>query len=715
MGGLWSDGTSLFIVDAVEKRIRKLDLATNEVTTPPYELQQPGRVWGDGTYLYVTDYVTDGNMVRRIRLSDGDTTNFLLQSGAVRSDQTAFYVSDGATLQRVPLDGSAISTVASGFTEGPGYVWGDGSYVYLGPCRYICGQILRYSIADAETTIFTALPGPGAGDRVVGIWGDGNSLFVTQENSGKVWRISLASGAIHPLSRSGSGPDVGKPLQLRGGIAGAGGNLYIASGSAIYELTPSSIPPFSGFRTPDRGAESDVTTSTADTITVGSGSLEFDANSAGASGFAIFTYRENGIVVSEAAVPASMPVRSGRIYASIAAPVNTGLAIANPNDQAATINFYFTDPAGIDYGRGSATIPAHGQMARFLNEAPFYVPSRFGSFGIPSTFTFASSVPVSAIALRGYMNERSEFLMTTLPVLDLSAAGAMDPLVMAHFADGGGWTTSVVLVNPANQSISGNIEFYSDSGALLSTAQYAIAPRSSFVFRTPGSNSQVQAGSIRVVPAASVAPSGAAVFSFRRNGIVVTEAGVAANTPQSAFRLYTERTQSGFQQGAAPGSMETGLSIVNPSSSSITVYFEETTIQGTPIRMERPSIGTLTLPAKGHRSLFLSQIFPPPVFPWGYPFYEKGVLRMWTDSPAGVSIIGLRARYNERGDFLITTTPSSPESPAAMPSPLYFPQIVQGGGYTTQIVILGNTPGQSSSGTIRYFSQAGTPLTVPLN
>ena len=53
-------------------------------------------------------------------------------------------------------------------------------------------------------------------------------------------------------------------------------------------------------------------------------------------------------MVSEAAVPATRLIQSGRIYAEIGGGVNTGLAIANPNNQAATISFYFTDATGKD-------------------------------------------------------------------------------------------------------------------------------------------------------------------------------------------------------------------------------------------------------------------------------------------------------------------------------------------------------------------------------
>src|SRR5207244_11460604 len=151
------------------------------------------------------------------------------------------------------------------------------------------------------------------------------------------------------------------------------------------------------------------------------------------SGLAIFSLRNGNMVIGEAGVPASPLIQTGRIYAEVNGAVNTGLAIANPNDQAATISFYFTDATGRDFGQGTTTIAANGQIAQFLNASPF----NSGTLA-SGTFTFSSSVPVAAIALRGLTNERSEFLITTLPVTTTTAQSGS--LIFPHFADGGGWT-----------------------------------------------------------------------------------------------------------------------------------------------------------------------------------------------------------------------------------------------------------------------------------
>src|SRR5262249_43182239 len=200
------------------------------------------------------------------------------------------------------------------------------------------------------------------------------------------------------------------------------------------------------------------------------------------SGLAIIDFRENNLLVSELGVPASGLITSGRIYAEISSTINTGIAIANPTNQTATITFFFTDSSG-DFGSSGATIPPNGQIATFLNEAPFN-----GRSSLTGTFTFSSNIPVSVLALRGRINERSEFLLTTLPVADLLAAPSTAPVVFPYFAAGAGWTTQIVLVNPTDATLTGGLEFRDPSGHVTNPSNndltYSIPPRSSFQMRT---------------------------------------------------------------------------------------------------------------------------------------------------------------------------------------------------------------------------------------
>src|SRR5262249_31405414 len=109
-----------------------------------------------------------------------------------------------------------------------------------------------------------------------------------------------------------------------------------------------------------------ATSGTPPAPTVGYGRIE---SSTTVSGIAIFGYRQNGILVSEAAVPAAPALINGRIYAEVAGPINTGIAIANPNNASARISYTLTRTDGTDLKSGSFTIDPNKQTAAFLDQA----------------------------------------------------------------------------------------------------------------------------------------------------------------------------------------------------------------------------------------------------------------------------------------------------------------------------------------------------------
>jgi hypothetical protein len=417
------------------------------------------------------------------------------------------------------------------------------------------------------------------------------------------------------------------------------------------------------------------------------------------SGLAIIDFRENNVLVSEAGVPASGLITSGRIYAEISSTINTGIAIANPTNQTATVTFFFTDSSG-DSGRNGTTIPPNGQIATFLNQAPFNGPS-----SLTGTFTFSSNIPISVVALRGRINERSEFLLTTLPVTDLSAVPSAAPIVFPHFAAGGGWTTQIVLVNPTDATLTGGLEFRDPSGQVTNpfnnNLTYSIPPRSSFEIQTPLASSLLT-GSVRIIPTGNTStPAGLAIFSFQNQGITVSEAGVLAASPGSAFRVFAQ--SFGDFDHAAAASMRTGLAIANTSPQPTTVIVEVKNLNG-----GTGLIGTLSIPGNGQRALFLNQISG--IQTLLTPF--KGMLQLTSLAP--ITIVGLRARYNERNDLLITTTPPGDEGVPPPVSGLYFPDFADAGGYSTQFVLFSAEPGQTPSGTLQFLSQAGGALNLVL-
>ena len=460
------------------------------------------------------------------------------------------------------------------------------------------------------------------------------------------------------------------------------------------------------FSVTDRGGLSLITDGSGNNITVGYARIQADSAGTTPSGVAIFGYRVHNILVTEAGVPTSGLIQNGRIYAEVGGPVNTGLAIANPNNQPATVSFFFTDNAGTNFGSGNVTIPANGQIAKFLDEAPYS-----GGSNIRGTFTFASNVPVPVVALRGLTNERGEFLITTLPVVDLSASVGNSTVALPHFADGGGWTTQVILVNPKDASISGNIHFVDQNGQAItimangqtvSTFAYSIPGGGAFRLLTAGQSSLVRTGSVQIVPdAGSNSPTSLSIFSFKPAGVTVSEAGVSSITG-TAFRMYVEASGT---PGTIP-SIQTGIAIANSSSSPAAVTFDLTGLDGSSLGLT----ASVTVPSNGQVARFLNEIFAPQALPQRL----QGVLRI-TTSGSGLAVVGLRGRYNERGDFLITTTPPTNESAPATATPLFFAHLANGGGYTTQFVLFSGSAYQTTTGNLQFVGQDGSPLSLNLN
>jgi hypothetical protein len=455
----------------------------------------------------------------------------------------------------------------------------------------------------------------------------------------------------------------------------------------------------STFSIVDRGGMSwrSLGTSAANVV-AGYASIRPNSGSTMPAGLAIVGYRHSNVLVTEASVPASPLIQSGRIYTEVNDPVHTGLSIANPNSQPASVSFFFTDSNG-NFGNGNTTIPANGQIAKFLDEFPFNGRSSWSG-----TFTFNSSVPIAVTAMRVRINERGEFLLSTLPVVDLNTPAATGTTSFPEFADGSGWTTEIVLVNPTDSVLSGTVQFVDRLGGLASVAvngqlntsfPYSIAAGSSQKFQTGGASTAVLVGSVRVVPATNTrAPSGLAIFSFRSGGNTVTEAGVPAMAAGTAFRLYAEMD----------GPIQTAIAVANNSTDTAAVRLELSNLDGASSGLT----GTLSIPPNGQTAIFLNEIQGFASLP--KPF--QGVLRV--SSPVSISMIGLRIRYNERNDVLITPTPPVNEAAPPATSPMVFPQIVDSAGYTTQFILFSAQPGSSASGTLQLFNQSGGALGVPL-
>ena len=200
----------------------------------------------------------------------------------------------------------------------------------------------------------------------------------------------------------------------------------------------------------------------------------------------------------------------------------------------------------------------------------------------------------------------------------------------------------------------------------------------------------------RAVPdTGQTAPAGVSIFTYQKDGMTVSEAGVPASTAGSAFRVYVEASGTPGQ----PHSVRSGIALTNTSDALTMVSLELTDLDGTATGPTR----SLTLPGSGHVARFIDEFFP------GLPTPFSGLLRITATAP-NIAAVGLRLAINPRNDILVTTTPPADENAALTASDLFFPHFVDSDGWTTQFILFSGSPGQTAAGMIRFTGQDGQPL-----
>ncbi len=430
-------------------------------------------------------------------------------------------------------------------------------------------------------------------------------------------------------------------------------------------------------------------------------------------GVAVYSFKDgNGVVVSEAGVPASPPTTSARIfidYRSGASPagidVNTGIALVNCGAAEAHVSYTLRNREGttlvVGHGQISAGVHVSKLISQLSDLAPdakfpdnFSADVQFGSLDIES------DQPLSLIALRITLNQRKEMLLTTTRVVDLTKPAGGLPVYLPQFADGGGYLTTMILLNTSTVLETGTLALFGDDGTPLTLSEadgksaskfgYSIQPGGAFRFQTSGSSENLVVGWLQVFPdPGTPGPAGAAVFSLLKEGILVAESGVPTASLTTHARIYVDHSDN----------RDTGLAIASPAGSGATVIFKAFEMDGsTP---SGTALDPLNLLENGHAARFVSQLID------GLPAEFSGVLDI--SSPSPFVALTLQSLTNSRGDVLSTTFPIVDAGQPA-PAPVVFPQIADGGGYLTRFVLLG--AGAPSVAQLYFYDNDGKPLSV---
>jgi hypothetical protein len=470
---------------------------------------------------------------------------------------------------------------------------------------------------------------------------------------------------------------------------------------------------------PGGGAAATSTVGSIDQMQVGYASVDINSGNP-PYGTAVISFTQNDVVVTEAGIPASPPTTSARIFIDYrtgvnAVPgrsdagtisINTGIAIVNSSSTTAHITYTLRSTTGNTIATGHGELAGGNHVACFIDHlkedaAPdFNLPADFQTAVQFGSLEISSDQSVSVLALRGTTNQRNEFLITTTPIADLMQPLSNSPIYFPQFVDGGGYTTSVILMNTSSILQTGSLVIRDKNGApfamqqvggtINSTFRYSIQPGGLFRFQTDGLPADTKAGWVRLDPDAGTStPIGSGVFGYNPGSILVSESGIPSAVSTTHARVYVDLS----------GNHNTGLAIANVTGADASIMINAFQSDG------NTGIGTsqgpLPLAASGYKAAFADE------FVTGLPAGFKGVLDISSSTP--FAALTLRSLINERDEFLMTTFPVADANQSG-PTPVVFPQIVAGGGYTTEFILLSATG--AASMTISYFGNTGTPLAI---
>ncbi len=275
--GLWGDGANLWIADSGRSTIRRMTLATGEISNfagsdeaPGFRdgegnvarFRFPGGIWGSGTDLFVADSGND--RIRRISTSTGKVTTvseLLVAPGAPDGVPTPLrlisplaltgigedlYVTESANhdIRQIHVNPVvSMATVTGRATQAgdidgtgtgvqfnaPAGISGDGVNVYVGD--ELNAKVRRMQIADSFVTTIT--PNPQFDNlfvgRPAGVWADGTQVFYADMFYNSIRRVILETGT-HAHFSGISSTDYGqfeRGYNVPYSVWGDGSSLYV--------------------------------------------------------------------------------------------------------------------------------------------------------------------------------------------------------------------------------------------------------------------------------------------------------------------------------------------------------------------------------------------------------------------------------------------------------------------------------------------------------
>lgn len=220
---------------------------------------------------------------------------------------------------------------------------------------------------------------------------------------------------------------------------------------------------------------------------------------------------------------------------------------------------------------------------------------------------------------------------------------------------------------------------------------------------------EVHAGFAEISVESGPVPYSNALLTLKQNGVTISETSIPSSPPTTEARIFIDY---GSNVDAVPGredsgkiDINTGIVVIKYDSAIANVSYTLRDIRGITI-------------ASGHSIIretgfakFIDQLQDvSPDFNLPSEFFNNtrfASLEIASDRP--LSIMALRMTINQRNEALFTTTAVADLTENH--SQTFFPQLVDGGGYTTSLFFL-NTSNSIKKGTLHILDEEGAPLMV---
>jgi hypothetical protein len=271
---LATDGTNVYVADALNNCIRKVVISTGAVTTLQSGFNCPEGLAIGGTFLYISD--SSNNQIYKMSTSDGSFTVLAGAGGSgygtpgyqdgpgtvalfnypkgLATDGTNLYVADGTNnrIRKIVISTGYVSTLAgsgsAGFADGTGTAASfnnpsglatDGTYLYVTDMDnyrirkiVIATGVVTTLAGSGATTSVNGIGTSAAFDRPYGLATDGTNLYVAGNNDHAIRKIVISTGLVTTLAGTlntpGSSDGASALFHNPYGVTTDGTHLYVA-------------------------------------------------------------------------------------------------------------------------------------------------------------------------------------------------------------------------------------------------------------------------------------------------------------------------------------------------------------------------------------------------------------------------------------------------------------------------------------------------------